>query len=798
MSTLSAVHGAPAASAGPGALHGLRVALYARVSTQRQAEAQNIELQLERLTAHAAAQQWGVAPEDVYRDDGYSGATLRRPGLDRLRDRAAGAHLDRIVITAPDRLARNFVHQALLVEELERHGAVVTFLERPMSQDPHDRLLLQIRGAVAEYERTLIVDRMRRGRLRRLQTGTLLPWTQAPYGYRLAPDRPRDPAGVRLDAVEAAVVRDIFAWVLDEGLAITAVVQRLHRLGIPSPKGRAYWSPSSVRRVLTNPAYAGHACTSRTRSCPATSRRSALAPVGRRPNSERHTAPEDWIPVARVPAIVDQAQLDVARARLEENRRLARRNAAPGRYLLRGLVSCGHCRRGCDGLRRQRPGGPAYEYYVCRTRSHGRVLVAGARCGARNIPARQLEALVWADLCALLRHPTMIADAMARARGGHWVPQELAARRAGLRRGRASLSQQRERLTEAYLAGALELAEYRHRRADLEGRQAVLRRQEEQLASDAVERDGVARLAAQAGDFCRRVAEGLEHLDAARQRELLELLIDRVVVTDDLVEIRYVVPTTPAGERQRFCLLRLDYLAPRPPDVRLLGTRAVVAQPHRRPYQREESRAGRRARGARRARRRVELGCGRYGNRLRELLGVPRPVRRAWGSWVHARPCWRLLARPAPRRRRPGPNRGAIEHEPAPRGRPVTRITPAAKRESLGRTVRLRERPQGQGLPTRLGRPRRAGWEPPTATWKSGVFGCHLDHRLPELARSITRRADAFAVLGVTPQRRRRARNRRCMQPSLRVIPARISPRSRGRRDVASRRAVPAAMAPGT
>jgi site-specific DNA recombinase len=124
-----------------------------------------------------------------------------------LRDAAASARLDRIPVTAPDRLARNFVHQALLVEELQKHGAEVVFLDRPMSRAPHDQLLLQIRGAVAEYERTLITERMRRGRLRKLRPGTLLPWTQPPCGYWLDPDRPRDPAGVRLDEVEAAVVR---------------------------------------------------------------------------------------------------------------------------------------------------------------------------------------------------------------------------------------------------------------------------------------------------------------------------------------------------------------------------------------------------------------------------------------------------------------------------------------------------------------------------------------------------------------------------------------------------------------
>src|SRR5215471_3122989 len=154
----------------------MRVAMYARVSTIRQAQTQAIEQQLDRLREAVAGRGWELAEQHVYRDDGYSGASLGRPGLDRLRDHAALADLDLVLVTAPDRLARNYVHQVLLIDELAGHGCQVEFVDRPMSADPHDQLLLQIRGAVAEYERTLIAERMRRGRQARLRAGTLLPW----------------------------------------------------------------------------------------------------------------------------------------------------------------------------------------------------------------------------------------------------------------------------------------------------------------------------------------------------------------------------------------------------------------------------------------------------------------------------------------------------------------------------------------------------------------------------------------------------------------------------------------------
>lgn len=172
----------------------MRAAVYVRVSTLNQVHHQTIELQLDRLRLYAQEHGLTLCDELIFRDEGYSGARLNRPGLDRVRDAARERNIDRLFVTAPDRLARNYVHQMVLLEEFEQHGCQVEFLDRPMGQDPHDQLLLQIRGAVAEYERVLITERMRRGQLAKIRAGVLLPWTRAPYGYQCHPDRPRDPA----------------------------------------------------------------------------------------------------------------------------------------------------------------------------------------------------------------------------------------------------------------------------------------------------------------------------------------------------------------------------------------------------------------------------------------------------------------------------------------------------------------------------------------------------------------------------------------------------------------------------
>jgi site-specific DNA recombinase len=538
----------------------MRVALYVRVSTQRQAQAQTVEQQIERLTGHARQQGWDVPLDRVFRDDGYSGASLRRPGLDRLRDCAVARSLDLVLITAPDRLARNYVHQVLLLEELQGHGCEVRFLDRPMSQDPHDQLLLQIRGAVAEYERTLLTERMRRGRQRKLEAGLMLPWTRAPFGYRADPDRPRDPAGVRIDEAEATIVREMFAWYAEEAHSFCSLARLLEQRGIRTSTGLARWNLASLRALLTNPAYAGQVYAgqvygNRWHRRGTLERRSATAPRKHSAMSRVDAPREEWILVAEIPPLVSQEQFDRVQARLASNRRFAQRNNKAHPYLLRGLVSCGLCGLAC--LARATIHG--HRYYSCTGKLPALFSHRERKCPSRLSPAGRLDELVWTDLCDLLSHPEQVSHALARAHGGQWLPQELQARQQGLRRGQASLGQQLERLTEAYLAGVVLLDEYRRRRSDLEGRQRQLEKQARQLEAQADRQKELAGLSGSIEDFCRRVRQELSQASFEQRRSLVELLIDRVIVTDGEVEIRYVMPTNRASEQVRFCHLQLDY-----------------------------------------------------------------------------------------------------------------------------------------------------------------------------------------------------------------------------------------------
>jgi site-specific DNA recombinase len=272
--------------------------------------------------------------------------------------------------------------------------------------------------------------------------------------------------------------------------------------------------------------------------------------------------PEEWIPVATVPAVVSQEQFDLAGEKLSKNKSFARRNNKAHNYLLRALVSCGRCKL-CSIARTQtgrKANDRKQRYYVCSGKFKQAQSGLEEKCPSRYAPADQLDELVWKDLCEVLTHPQSITEALQRAHGGQWLPQELKARQENLRQGREALERQLERLTEAYLGEVIPLAEYRRRRKDLEGRVEALASQQEQLRARSDQHMELVGIAGSIEDFCERVRSGLTDATFEQRRKLVELLIDRVIVTGEEVEIRYVIPTSPESEQVRFCHLRSDYL----------------------------------------------------------------------------------------------------------------------------------------------------------------------------------------------------------------------------------------------
>jgi site-specific DNA recombinase len=180
-----------------------------------------------------------------------------------LRDAAAAGEVDRLYVHSPDRLARKYAHQFLLLEELRAVGVEVVFLNRAGGATPEDELLVQIQGVIAEYERAKITERCRRGRQHKARQGCVSALGGAPYGYRYVKGRDGQAAHYDIYLEEARVVRQMFAWVADERLSLRAVARRLTQQGVPTPRGKPCWNPVTVWKILSNPPTAAPPCTAR-------------------------------------------------------------------------------------------------------------------------------------------------------------------------------------------------------------------------------------------------------------------------------------------------------------------------------------------------------------------------------------------------------------------------------------------------------------------------------------------------------------------------------------------------------
>jgi site-specific DNA recombinase len=261
-------------------------AIYARVSSEQQREERTIASQTTALIEFAESHELEVPREWVFEDEGFSGATLERPGLERVRDLAAEGHIQVVLAYAPDRLSRKYAYQILLIEEFARHGVETLFVKAPQSASPEDQLLVQFQGMIAEYERAQILERSRRGKRHRARCGEISVLSGAPYGYRYIRKTDEAPASYMVIDAEARVVQRVYEMYTVEGLSMGEIARRLNAEGIPTrskaPAGSARWCgpccaippiaepPDSAR--LTSPAeFASHGrCAGAAESYPAT------------------------------------------------------------------------------------------------------------------------------------------------------------------------------------------------------------------------------------------------------------------------------------------------------------------------------------------------------------------------------------------------------------------------------------------------------------------------------------------------------------------------------------------------
>src|SRR5215467_11890000 len=280
--------------------------IYARVSSEQQREENTIASQTASLIEFAKHHELEVPEEWVFEDEGYSGATLQRPGLERVRDLAAEGQIQVVLAYSPDRLSRKYAYQILLIEEFTRQGVETLFVKSPPGNSAEDQLLVQFQGMIAEYERAQILERSRRGKRHRAQSGEVSVMSGAPYGYRYVHKTEETLAAYLVDQAEASVVRRVYEMYTVEGLSIAEITRQLNREGIP-PRRAGRWERSVIWSLLRNPAYCGVACFGKTRL----SARAQMRPQRRRgvttpSTTGGHQRPrEEWIEIP-VPALVTE------------------------------------------------------------------------------------------------------------------------------------------------------------------------------------------------------------------------------------------------------------------------------------------------------------------------------------------------------------------------------------------------------------------------------------------------------------------------------------------------------------
>jgi site-specific DNA recombinase len=320
-------------------------------------------------------------------------------------------------VHSPDRLARKYVYQVLLLEEPQCHGVEVVFLNRAIGVSPEEDLLLQMQGMIAEYERAKIVERSRRGKRHAARRGAVGVLGGAPYGYRfVGKHQAGGQSAYEVMPEQARVVQQIFAWIGCDRLSIGEVRRRLRAKGVASPKGKPYWDRTTVWGILKNPAYRGRAAFGKTRIG---ERRQQL----RKPHQQAATktrsystndTPESEQIAITVPALVEEALFTAVQEQLAEKRqnRQRRRGAS---YLLQGLLECGCCGYAYYGKpvsRKSAKGKTPYTYYRCVGTDAYRF--GGTRvCENRQVRTEPPDAAVWEDVQQLLRNPAELRQSNA-------------------------------------------------------------------------------------------------------------------------------------------------------------------------------------------------------------------------------------------------------------------------------------------------------------------------------------------------------------------------------------------------
>jgi len=517
------------------------IAIYARVSTSNQENEGTIETQLAAVKEFANKNNYTIVQE--YLDNGWSGDSIVRPALDQLRMEAKKKIWEAVLMYDPDRLARRYSYQELVMDELQEAGIEMIFVTVPSPKNSEDKILHGVRGLFAEYERAKISERFRLGKIRKVNEGHVLT-TKAPYGYTyIRRDKENKKHGYYdINDKEAGVVKMIFTWIADEGLTIRKVVRKLQELGIkPQRSKRGVWSTSTLTTLLRNKAYIGEAHWGSSYSVVPEKPLKIQQYKKIKKTSRRMKPEEDWIASKiPVPVIIDRELFLQAREQLKTNFALCDRNKK-NQYLLAGKIKCACGRtRGGEG-----PQHGKHLYYRCNDRNYSFPLPK--TCPERGINARITDKLVWDKVVGLMSSPDLLQKQLDRWTNAHrnktvssigdtkTIEKEI-----------VKLKDQEERYIKAYGNAVFtieQLKEYttpiREQIVSLESQMSKIKQQENQINETALPNKNDLRL------FAEESVKALSDLSFELKRAIVTNIVEKVVATQQKLEVNGYIPITP-------------------------------------------------------------------------------------------------------------------------------------------------------------------------------------------------------------------------------------------------------------
>ena len=426
------------------------VAIYARVSSSTQEKESTIDSQISELINKADDLGYCYSSKDIFTDEGYSGATLNRPGLEKLRELIYDGVYQKLLVFDPDRLARDYVYQMLLIDEIQKESCEIEFIRAPIGETPEQKMLLQVQGMISEYERSKILERTKRGRIHRMKQGEIV-YGGDVFGYKYIRKKGDIPTHYVIIEEEEKIIKQIFSWYTEERWTLAKICKKLNELGVANISTAKYWQSNIIRKIMQNSIYTGTGYANKTKAVIPKRRSIDKVKFRKYEKTGKEDRPKsEWYPYSS-PRIISDEIFELAQQQLGINKQRAGRRTQK-EYMLRSFLKCGECGHKMIGQR---------EHYQCQYSRPGfaKHRMKEVCVNKKRIPMKDLDAIIWKEVTKILKSPKRVKDIYKQL--GNKVVKKSVGNVDSLKIKEDKLNKQVKRINNLYVMDNIEIAEYK-------------------------------------------------------------------------------------------------------------------------------------------------------------------------------------------------------------------------------------------------------------------------------------------------------------------------------------------------